>query len=68
MRVPVPARRKPTLLERVLGRRRVRQLRRQFGYLALGASYKLLKPRNRLVPLAGSVGVLALVVALRTRV
>ena len=50
MRVSLPARRPPTLLEQLVGRQRVRWLRRRLGLAALGMSYSLLKPRSRAVP------------------
>jgi hypothetical protein len=65
MRVPLPARRPPALLEQLLGRRRARTLRRRLGLLALGAGVTLLKPRMRWGPLAmTAVAALTFVVAL----
>jgi hypothetical protein len=64
MRVQIPtlpARRRPDLLEQVLGRRRARVLRRRLGLLALGAGVTLLKPRTRWKPVA-IAAVLAVVV------
>jgi hypothetical protein len=55
MRVPVLARRPPTLLEQLLGRRRARSFRRRLGVLCLGAGASLLRPR---VPVAQLVGLL----------
>jgi hypothetical protein len=44
--VPAPFRREPTALERILGRRRARMLRRRLGVLALGCGYSLVRPRR----------------------
>jgi hypothetical protein len=48
----LPARRRPDLLEQVLGRHRARVFRRRLGLLALGAGVKLLRPRTRWKPVA----------------
>ena len=64
MRVTV--RRQPTTLERLLGRRRARRLRRRLGLVALGAGVSLLRPRPAWAPLAAgaaTVTALAVVVA-----
>jgi hypothetical protein len=50
MRMAIPARRSLTTLERLLGRRRVRRLRRRLGVAALGAGALLLRPRSRWGP------------------
>jgi len=50
MRLAIPARRRLTTLERLLGRRRVRRLRRRLGIAALGTGALLLRPRSRWVP------------------
>jgi hypothetical protein len=52
LRASVLLRRQPTLPERVLGRRRVRLLRRRFGFVALGIGASLIKPRLVSTPLA----------------
>ena len=62
MRVSLPTRRPPDLLEQVLGRRRAKVLRRRFGFLALGVGYSLVKPRSKVVPLIIVVCTCALVV------
>ena len=49
---PRPLRRPPTVLERALGRRRARDVRRRAGLFALGAGASLLKPRTRWGPVA----------------
>jgi hypothetical protein len=55
MRVSFPTRRPPTLLEQLLGRRRARLVRRRLGFVTLGMSYSLLKPRSRFLPAAVTV-------------
>ena len=57
MRVSLPTRRPPGLLEHWFGRRRARTLRRRLGFVALGVSYSLLKPRSRALPVAITAGV-----------
>ena len=52
MRVSLPTRRPPDLLEQLLGRRRARMVRRRLGFVTLEVSYSLLKPRSRLMPVA----------------
>jgi len=52
MRVSLPTRQPPGLLEQLVGRRRARVLRRRFGFVALGLGYSLLKPRSRILPVA----------------
>jgi hypothetical protein len=52
MRVSLPVRRPPTLVEQLLGRRRARLLRRRLAFLALGTGVTLLKPRTRWAPVA----------------
>jgi len=48
--VSVHLRRPPSTLERILGRRRARAVRRRLGLLALGTGFDLLKPRSRWAP------------------
>ena len=55
MRVQLPTRRPPDLLEQILGRRRARNLRRRLGMLAVGAGLTLLKPRTRWGPAVAAV-------------
>jgi hypothetical protein len=57
MHVSLPSRRRPTVLEQLLGRRRARTLRRRLGLLALGTGVSLLKPRARWAPLAMTAAV-----------
>jgi hypothetical protein len=64
MRVQLPTRRPPDLLEQILGRRRARNLRRRLGLLAVGAGFTLLKPRTRWLPAALVVTSFALVAVL----
>ena len=52
MRVSLSTRRPPSLLEQLVGRRRTRLLRRRLGFVALGVSYSMLKPRSKVVPTA----------------
>jgi hypothetical protein len=52
MRLVIPAHRRLTTLERLLGRRRARRLRRRLGMAALGAGALLLRPRSLWVPVA----------------
>lgn len=48
--MPLPiTRRPPTLLERVLGRRRARLVRRRLGLAAVGVGVSLLRPRRHVV-------------------
>jgi hypothetical protein len=57
------ARRPPTLLERLLGRRRARRLRRRVGLAAVGTGLVLLRPK-RMPAVAAAWGVaIALTVA-----
>jgi hypothetical protein len=67
MRVSLPTRRPPGLLEQLLGRRRARIVRRRLGFVALGVGYSLLKPRSRVAPVAVVAGALTLLVVV-TRV
>jgi hypothetical protein len=54
------------MLERLLGRRRARLLRRRLGFIAFGAGASLLKPRTRWAPLAMTAAVaLTLIVGFR---
>ena len=56
-------RRPPTLLERVLGRKRAKRARRRLGYVALGTGFTILKPalqRMALTTGAVALGVLLL--------
>jgi hypothetical protein len=50
------ARRPPTALERLLGRRRARRLRRRVGLAAVGTGLVLLRPK-RMVPAVAACGV-----------
>lgn len=53
MRVALPTtRRPPTLVERVVGRRRARRLRRRAGLLAVGLGVSMLRPRPARAALA----------------
>lgn len=56
----------PSILERLLGRRRARVIRRRVGILALGAGVSLLRPRPRTprvsLVLMTSAGAVALLV------
>jgi hypothetical protein len=52
MRVSLPTRHPPSLLEQLLGRRRARILRRRLGFVALGVGYSLVRPRSRILPVA----------------
>lgn len=61
MRLSLTARRPPTALERLLGPKRARRLRRRLGLLALGTGYTLLKPRPGWAPVAGSAALVVLV-------
>jgi hypothetical protein len=57
-------RRPPTLLERLLGRKRAKRARRRLGYLALGTGVAMLKPAlGRMALITGGValGVVLLV-------
>jgi hypothetical protein len=46
LRVALPStRRPPTLVERIVGRRRARRLRRRVGLLAVGLGVSMLRPR-----------------------
>lgn len=45
MRVSLPVRRPPTVLEQLLGRRRASKLRRRVGLLLVGTGASMLKPR-----------------------
>ena len=57
-------RRPPSAVERLIGRRRARRLRRRVGLAALGAGIVLLRP-NRFVPVSvATCAVAAVVVAL----
>jgi hypothetical protein len=47
-------RRPPNALERLLGRRRVRRLRRRVGLAALGTGIFLLRPRRSRVPVVAT--------------
>jgi hypothetical protein len=54
-------RRPPTLLERVVGKKRARRARRRLGYLALGTGVAMLKPTMRRVAImTGGVAVFIL--------
>jgi hypothetical protein len=55
----------PTLPERLLGRRRVRVLRRRLGFVAVGLGLTLLrpKPRVRLMPVLVVLGALVFAAA-----
>ena len=44
-------RRPPTLVERIVGRKRAKRARRKLGYLALGTAVAMLKPAARRVAL-----------------
>ena len=66
MRVSLPRRQPPGLLEQVLGRRRARMVRRRLGFVALGVGYTLLKPRTRWMPAAMVGGLAAAAVVLVT--
>lgn len=53
MRVALPTtRRPPTLVERIVGRRRARRLRRRVGLAAVGLGVSLLRPRPASLALA----------------
>jgi hypothetical protein len=52
MRVSLPVRRPPTIVEQLLGRRRARLLRRRLAFVAFGTGVTLLKPRTRWAPAA----------------
>ena len=60
MRVSLPTRRPPTMLEQLLGRRRARVVRRRLGVVAIGLGYTLLRPRSKVVPVALATTVVAL--------
>jgi hypothetical protein len=46
LRVALPTtRRPPTLIERIVGRRRARRLRRRVGLVAVGLGASMLRPR-----------------------
>ena len=64
MRLSLTARRPPSALERLLGPKRARKLRRQLGLVALGTGYTLLKPRAGWAPVAGGA-VVVLMIAVR---
>ena len=51
------ARRPPTALERLLGRRRARRLRRRVGLAAVGTGLVLLRPKRMLPTVAAACGV-----------
>jgi hypothetical protein len=51
MRLPSPTRRRPTPVERLLGKRRARRLRRRLGLAALATGVVLLRPRHSWAPL-----------------
>jgi hypothetical protein len=58
------ARRPPTALERLLGRRRARRLRRRVGLAAVGTGLVLLRPKRMVPAVAAACGVaIALTVA-----
>jgi hypothetical protein len=68
MRVSLAVRRPPNRLERMLGRRRARLLRRRLGLVALGTGVTLLRPRTRWTRVAiGAAFVVTLVVGLGIR-
>ena len=50
-------RRPPTLLERVVGKKRAKRARRRLGYLALGTGAAMLKPALSRAALATAGGV-----------
>jgi hypothetical protein len=55
-------RRSPSALERLLGRRRARRLRRRVGIAALGTGVFLLRPRRSIRPLMATCVVVAALV------
>jgi hypothetical protein len=58
-------RRPPTLLERLLGRKRAKRARRRLGYVAVGAGIAMLKPAlSRIIVVSGGIA-LCVVVAVR---
>ncbi|HMC43462.1 MAG TPA: hypothetical protein VKI20_10675 [Acidimicrobiales bacterium] len=59
MRLPTPSRRRLTALERLLGKRRARRLRRRLGLVALGTGLLLLRPRRSWAPVLAAVLVAA---------
>lgn len=67
MRATVPFRRRPSVVERVLGKRRARVLRRRFGLVAVGFGLSLLKPRRPVAPMVvvGALVVLSATLAAR---
>ena len=57
-------RRPPTLLERVLGKKRAKRVRRRLGYAALGAGVTMLKPAlPRVALMTGAVALCVLLLA-----
>ena len=58
-------RRPPTLLERLLGKKRAKRARRRLGYVALGAGFAMLKPAVSRVILMTGGAALCLLVAVR---
>ena len=54
-------RRPPTLLERTLGRKRAKRVRRRLGYLAVGTGVAMLKPAvSRVVLMTGGAALCVL--------
>jgi hypothetical protein len=56
-------RRPPTLLERALGRKRAKRLRRRLGYLAVGTGVAMLKPAMSRVVLVTAGAALCVLLA-----
>ena len=51
MRLPLPTRRPPSTIQRVIGKRRARQLRHRVGLVALSTGVMLLRPKSLRMPL-----------------
>jgi hypothetical protein len=64
MRLPFLREPPPTFMERMVGRRRARLLRRRVGFAAMGLGLVLLRPKRRYRPNATAMVVAVAVVCL----
>jgi hypothetical protein len=60
-----PVRRQPTILERVLGKKRARRMRRRLAYLAVGTGVAMLWPALSRVVVVSGAAVLGVVLLVR---